>query len=404
VKSVIKKNKGYKFRLKPSKEQIVYLEKAFGCSRKMYNLYVDILYRQLEELNFENGKINYNSIELPTPASIKKDYEYMKEIDSLAFANVQLDFRAAIKKYNSEYDGKTYSKKAKKQVKTLGKELTFKDLKGIPTFKSRRKNQNSFTTNNQNGTIAIIDERFVKIPKLKEPIKFVNHRKIPQNCIIKSAAISKNCKNNYYISFTVEYYIEEKQTPSKNILGLDYSQHDFFVDSEGRKANYPKYYRKLENKLKEEYKKLSRKVLKSNNWIKQKKKISKIQNKIAEQRKDWLHKMAYELAESFDAVIVEDINLRSIGQCKRLAKNVADNGFGIFRNFLKYKLEDRGKQLIKIDKWYPSSKICSNCGNKDENLQLSDRIYKCKNCGLVIDRDYNAALNIKEVGSTLLAW
>jgi len=344
------------------------------------------------------------SIKLPTPATIKKDYDYMKEIDSLAFANVQLDFREAIKKYNCEYDGKTYSKKAKKQIETLGKELNFKDLKGMPNFKSKRKNQSSFTTNNQNGTISIVEEKYVKIPKLKEPIRFVNHRQVPQNSIIKSANLSKNCRNHYYISFTVEYYIEEKQTPSSKILGLDYSQHNFFVHSDGRKANYPKYYRKLEDKLKKEQQKLSSKVLKSNNWIKQKKKISKIQNKIAEQRKDWLHKKAYNLVENYDAVVVEDINFRSIGQCLKLGKTLADNGFGMFRNFLKYKLEDKGKQLIKIDKWFPSSKTCSNCGSIDENLQLSDRIYKCEYCGYIIDRDYNAALNIKEVGSTLLAW
>ncbi|WP_297430720.1 transposase, partial [Clostridium sp.] len=255
---MIKKNKGYKFRLKPNREQSLYLEKAFGCSRKMYNLYVDILYKELDAQNYISGKIDYKYIKLPTPAVIKKDYEYMKEIDSLAFANVQLDFREAIKKYNSEYDGKTYTKKARKQKEILGKELTFKDLKGMPTFKSKRKNQNSFTTNNQNGTVSIVNEKYVKIPKLKESIRFVNHRQLPEKSIIKSATISKDCRNHYYISFTVEYYIEEKQKASNIILGLDYSQHDFYVDSEGRKANYPKYYRKLENKLKKEQQKLSR--------------------------------------------------------------------------------------------------------------------------------------------------
>lgn len=401
---MIKKNKGYKFRLKPDKEQITYLEKAFGCSRKMYNAYVDILYTKLEEQNFINGKINYRSIELPTPAIIKKEYTYMKEIDSLAFANVQLNFRDAIKKYNSEYDGKTYSKKAKKQAKTLGKELMFKDLKGIPNFKSKNKNQNSFTTNNQNGTVDIINNNFVKIPKLKEPIKFINHRQLPQNSIIKGATISKDCRKHYNISILVEYYVEEKQTPSNNILGLDYSQHDFYVDSEDKKANYPKYYKKSERKLKKEQQRLSKKILKSSNWIKQKKKISKIQNKIASQRLDWLHKRSYKLAETYDVVVLEGINLRAMAQCLRLGKNLSDNGFGLFRNFLKYKLEDRGKQFIKIDKWYPSSKICSKCGNKNENLQLQDRVYKCECCGLIIDRDYNASINIKEVGSTLLAW
>jgi putative transposase len=401
---MIKKNKGYKFRLKPNKEQSSYLEKAFGCSRKMYNIYVDILHSQLEKQNFISGKIDYKSIKLPTPATIKKDCEYMKEIDSLAFANVQLDFQIAIKKYNSDYDGKTYAKRAKKQVETLGRELTFKDLKGMPNFKSKKKNQNSFSTNNQDGTVAIIDDTFIKIPKLKKPIKFVNHRQLPQNSVLKGATVSKDCRNHYYISVLVEYYIEEKQIPSNNIVGLDYSQHDFYVSSDCEKANYPHYYTEFEDKLKLEGQRLSRKVLKSNNWIKQKKKISKIQNKIANQRLDWLHKLSYKLAENYDVVIVEDINLRAMAQTLKLAKNLIDNGFGMFRTFVKYKLEDRGKQFIKIDKWYPSSKSCSNCKNKKYNLQLSDRVYKCEFCGLVMDRDYNASLNIKEVGSTLLAW
>ena len=181
---MLKKNKGYKYRLKPNNSQIIYLEKAFGCCRKMYNIYVDLLYIQLEQLNFESGKIDYRSIELPTPATIKKGYEYMKEIDSLAFANLQLDFQGAIKKYNSDYDGKTYNKRALKQSKTINRKLTYKDLKGMPNFKSKKRNQNSFTTNNQESTLIIFHDNFVKIPKLKEPIKFVNHRQLPQNSVI----------------------------------------------------------------------------------------------------------------------------------------------------------------------------------------------------------------------------
>ena len=274
----------------------------------------------------------------------------------------------------------------------------------MPNFKSKKKNQNSFSTNNQDCTIEIIEDEFIKIPKLKQPIKFVNHRHLPENSVIKGATVSKDCRNHYYISVLVEYYIEEKQIPSDNIVGLDYSQHDFYISSDREKANYPHYYSESEDKLKLEGQRLCRKVLKSNNWIKQKKKISKIQNKIANQRLDWLHKLSYKLAGNYDVVIVEGINLRAMAQTLKLAKNLVDNGFGMFRTFVKYKLEDRGKQFIKIDKWHPSSKICSGCKNKKDNLLLSDRVYRCEFCGLIIDRDCNASLNIKEVGSTLLAW
>lgn len=403
---MIKKNKGYKFRLKPNKEQEIYFSKAFGCSRKMYNEYTNLLYSKLEEQGYENGKISYAKLNLPTPATIKKDFDYMKEIDSLAFANVQLDFKDAIKKFNTEYDKKSYKKSAKKKLETIGRELTFKDLKGIPSFKSKKKNQNSYTTNNQKGTISIVNDKYIKLPKLKSLVKFVNHRQIPQDYIIKNATISKDCRGNYYISFTVEYCIKDNTITNPNIdkvLALDYAQQDFYVSSDNEKANYPKYYRKLEEKLIKEQRKLSSKKLFSNNWYKQKTKVSKIQLKISNQRKDWLHKKSCEIANTYDVVIVEDLNLRNLAQCLSLGKNLHDNSFGMFRTFLKYKLEDRGKHLIKVDKWFPSTKLCSSCGSKYD-IELEDRTYKCNNCGLEIDRDYNSALNLKTVGTTGLAW
>lgn len=400
---MITKNKGYKFRLKPTKEQRIYFDKAFGCSRKLYNIYTDLLYSKLEDVGYKNGRVNYSELKLPTPATIKKSFDYMREIDSLAFANVQLDFKNAIKKFNNEYDKISYKKSAKKRVETTGHKLTFRDLKGMPTFKSKKKNQNSYTTNNQKGTISIVNGKYVKLPKLKSLVKFVNHRQLPQNCIIKSATISKDYRDKYYISFTIEYVVEPIQVSPKLIVGLDYSQPNFYVSSDGEKANYPKYYRISEEKLKKEQRKLSRKKLFSSNWYKQKSKVNKIQAKVRNQRLDWMHKKSYELANKYDVVVVEDINLRNMAQCLSLGKNLSDNGYGMFRTILKYKLEDRGKFLLKVSKWYPSSKICSNCGTQKE-LKLSDRIYKCDNCNLEIDRDYNSSLNLKTVGTTGLAW
>ena len=143
--------------------------------------------------------------------------------------------------------------------------------------------------------------------------------------------------------------------------------------------------------------------MKSNNWCKQKKKITALQKHIANQRLDWLHKESHNIADNFDAVVVEDIDLRNMAQYLKLGKNLHDNSFGMFRTFLKYKLEERGKQFIKIDKWFPSSKMCNCCGTIKEDLQLSDRWYKC-DCGYENDRDYNAAMNIRDCGTRLLAW
>ncbi|MFC0903719.1 RNA-guided endonuclease InsQ/TnpB family protein [Clostridium sp. MT-14] len=399
-------NRGYKYKIKPNKKQKQFLLKSFGCARKIYNYYVDSLYKQLEQQEYENGLIK--NIKYDTPANIKKQFIYMKEIDSLALCNAQIDFKNAIKKFNKEYDKKSYSKRSKKRQKTLGIIPTFKDLKGMPKFKSIKNNDFSYKTNNQSrgGKWSDIQlkDKLLYIPKLKTSIKVVKHRDLPQNCIIKNATISMDYKSIFYVSLCVEYTKNIEQKKSEKVLGLDYSQHDFYVSSEGMIANYPKYYRIMQNKLKLEQQRLSRKILKSNNWYKQKKVISKIQTKIVNQRKDWLHKESTRLCDKFDAIIFEDIDLRGMGQCLHLGKNLSDNGFGMFRIYCKYKLEERGKQYIKIDKWYPSSKRCNNCGYIYDKLQLSEREWTCPSCRSIIKRDYNAALNIKEVGQTLLAW
>jgi putative transposase len=399
-------HKGYKFKIKPTQEQKEFFLKSFGCTRKMYNYYVDSLYKQLEQQNYTDGFIK--NIKYETPANIKAEFDYMKEIDALALCNAQLDFKDAISKFNKKSDKKTYTKRARKREKTLGIKPTFRDLKGMPKFKSKKKNDFSYTTNNQSRggkwKDIKLDNNYLSIPKVKTPIKIIIHRDLPQDCIIKNVTISIDSKGIFYASLCIEYVKDIEPKKSESILGLDYSQHDFYVSSDGEIANYPHYYRVMEEKLKLEQRKLSRKVLKSNNWIKQKKKISILQNKIANQRKDWLHKQSYRLAEAYDVVVVEDIDLRAIAQCLSLGKNLHDNGFGMFRVFLEYKLKERGKQFIKIDRWYPSSKTCSVCGYIKKDLELRDRKWECPQCHTKHNRDYNASINIKEVGLTLLAW
>lgn len=410
-KEVLIKNKGYKYKLVdlyPS--QIEYLNKAFGCVRKMYNEYVASLYEQLDSKGFENGILP--KMKFSSPAAIKKDFSYMKEIDSLAFCNTEINFKNAIKKYNKEYAYKfQYTKKAIKRSKTLNINPTFRDLKGIPSFKSKKDGYDSFTTNNQiskNGVESIkIKGNLVKIPKLKTPLKFIKHRELPHNAIVKSVTISKDCRDNYYISFLVEYETEieyvDLHKKELKVLGLDYAQKDFYVDSEGTIANYPKFYRKMEQKLIQEQRKLSRKVMYSKRWWKQKRKVSSISEKIANQRKDWLHKISYRISNEYDVVVLEDIDLRNMAQCLNLGKNLHDNGFGIFRTYLNYKLEDRGKLLLKVDKRFPSSKKCSCCGNIKEELAIEDRIYVCDKCGISICRDKNAATNLAIEGIRIIS-
>lgn len=403
-------NKGYQFKLLPIAEQKEYFLRSFGCARKLYNHYVDTLYIYLDSIGYENGFIKAKEIPLDSPAAMKKVFPYLKEVDSLALCNAQIHFKDAVKKFNEEYDKKSYTKRSLKRKRTLGIEPTFRDLKGMPRFKSRKKNDFSYTTNNQAGKekdwhFITLENGMLSIPKLKTPIKVKQHRPLPKDAIIKNATIRMDCRGKFSVSLCVEYTIDIEPTASKKRLGLDYAQQDFYADSEGRKANYPHYYRKAEEKLAKEQRILSRRVFGSNRWKKQKAKVQKLQQKVANQRLDWLHKVSYRLAQEYDAIMVEDIDLRAMSQGLKLAKNLQDNGFGMFRNFLKYKLEERGKQFIKIDKWYPSSKTCRFCGHVHEELKLTDRKWICPYCGAIIDdRDHNAAINIREVGSALLAW
>ena len=400
-------NRGYKFKIVPTKEQKEFFLQSFGCARKIYNMYVGELYKQLEESGYENGFIKKKDLHFKAPAKYKKTFDYMNDVDSLALCNAQIDFNNALTKFNKEYDKKTYTKISRKREKTLGIKPTFRDLKGMPRFKSIKNNDFSYRTYNQSQgkkwNLITLENSMLKIPKLKTLIKVKQHRPLPNDSIIKNCTISMDNKGVFYASLCVEYTIDIKPKKSEKILGLDYSQHDFYVDSNGKKANYPHYYRKSEEKLKKLQRELSRKQLKSNNWYRQKQRITTLQRHIANQRLDWLHQESRKIANEYDAVIVEDIDLRNMAQCLKLGKNVHDNGFGMFRIFLKYKLEEQGKQFMKIDKWFPSSKMCHCCGTIKEDLQLSDRWYVC-DCGYENDRDYNAAMNIRDCGTRLLAW
>jgi len=369
-------NKAYKFRLYPNKEQEILINKTFGCVRFVYNKMLAER-KEIYEQHKDNKEELYKQ-KLPTPAKYKSEFEWLKEVDSLALANAQMNLQSA---YNN----------------------FFRDKKvGFPKFKSKKKDKNSYTTNNVKNNIKIVDNK-IKIPK----IGFMNvkyHRQILDNQLIKSCTISKTSTGKYYISILVEFeqQVIQKEININNILGLDYSQYELYVDSMDKIANYPKYYYKMLSKLKKEQRKLSKCQKGSNNRNKQKLKVAKLHEKVANQRKNFLHKKSKELSDNYNAIIIENLNMQAMSQCLHLGKGISDNGWGMFTTLLKYKLKDRGKKLIKIDKWFPSSKKCNECGEINKELKLSDREWNCKSCGSIIQRDYNAAKNIRDEGIRLL--
>jgi len=367
-----KQNKAFKFRLLPNKEQEVLLAKTFGCVRFVYNKM--LAERKDTYEKFKDDKEALKKQKFPTPAKYKDEFPFLKEVDSLALANAQINLQTAYKNF-------------------------FEGNAEFPKFKNRKAKQ-SYTTNLVNGNIEWKDGH-IKLPKLKL-VKIKQHREIPADYKWKSCTISKTKSGKYYLSILTEYEKEIKPVSIQKVVGLDFAMDGLYVESEqGKKANYPRFYRQSLDKLAKEQRILSSRKKGSGRWEKQRLKVAGIQEKTANQRKNFLHHKSKELASNFDAVVIEDLNMKGMSQALHFGKSVHDNGWGMFTTFLAYKLKEQGKQMVKIDKWFPSTKKCSCCG-AEKPMSLAERTYHCS-CGYVADRDYNSAINIKKEGLRLLA-
>ncbi|MBR0233108.1 MAG: transposase, partial [Synergistaceae bacterium] len=227
----------------------------------------------------------------------------------------------------------------------------------------------------------------------------------PMEGKIKSVTIEKTPTEKYYASILVENENQVQEVELEKFIGLDFSMHDLYVTSEGEKANYPRFFRKNERKLSRAYRKFSRRKIGSKNRNKARLKVCKIHEKITFQREDFLHRKSYHLAKDYDAVCIETLNVKAMSRTLKFGKSVMDNSYGKFQNMLDYKLYFRGKKLVKISKYYPSSQLCSNCGYKNpETKNLSLREWDCQKCGTHHDRDINAAINIREEGKRTVGY
>ncbi len=364
---------GYKFAAFPNKEQKEFFAKTFGCSRKYWNMAKSDC-----EQYYRENKI-YN---LRTPGSYKEEYPFLDEVDSQALCNAQLNLNTAFTNF-------------------------FKKKGGYPSFKSKNDKQ-SYTTSNQktkagNFTIYLLHENgkdYIKLPKI-EPVEIKIHRKIKGK--IKNVTVTKTKSGKYFVSIMCEQEVEypEINYNTTNIDALDYKSSCLYRDKDGD-CNMPHFYAKAQKRLRIEQHKLSRMKKGSNNYNKQKRKIAKISEHIANQRKDFLHKQSSKIANLYDAVVVEDINMQSIAKHKskyKLGKATYDNGYGMFRSMLKYKLAREGKLYILADKTFPSTQLCSTCNFQNKELKdLSIRTWTCPCCGTVHDRDENAVINLLNFG------
>lgn len=281
----------------------------------------------------------------------------------------------------------------------------FKHLSKFPKFKSKHKAKKSYTTNFTNGNIEIA-ENFIKLPKLGT-VKAVIHRKPEAGWKIKSATVTQNRDGSYQVSvlFAFEKIIPNAAATEATTVGLDYKSDGLYVSSNGETCGMPHYFRHSAGKLAKAQRKLKHKTVGSNNYKKQQKKVAKIHRHVANQRKDFLQKKSTEIANQYAFVCVENLNMRAMAN-KGFGngKTTLDNGYGMFLSMLDYKLRDRGGQLVKVDRFFPSSQLCNCCGYKNPLVKdLSVRHWDCPNCGTTnIDRDINAARNIKKEGLRLL--
>ena len=365
--------KAYKFRIYPTEEQEIFFAKTFGCVRKVYNLMLNDRKKVYEEVKNDSSK----KMTFPTPAKYKKEFPFLKEVDSLALSNAQLNLDKAYKNF-------------------------FRDKSvGFPRFKSKKNPVQSYTTNNQNGTVALIDNKFIKVPKLKSLIRIKLHRQ-PKGRI-KSATISRHASGKYYISLLCKEEINE--LPKTNsAIGIDLGITDFAILSDGQKIDNNRLTSKMEKKLKREQRKLSKRALlaknkgiplsEAKNYQKQKREVARLHEKVMNQRTDFLNKLSTEIIKNHDIICIEDLNVKGMLRNHKLARSISDVSWSSFVAKLQYKADWYGREIIKVDTWFPSSQICSECGHKDGKKSLDIREWTCPICHTHHDRDINASINI----------
>lgn len=360
--------KGYKYRIYPNKDQKIQIARTFGCCRFVYNQ--TLAYRK-ETYGKEKKSVSKTDCNHYCNRELKKEYEWLKEVDKFALTN-------AI--YNMDY---AYQK-------------FFKEHAGYPKFKSKHDKHKSYTTNFTNGNIAAdFEEGKIKLPKLKQ-VKAKFHRKFEGQ--IKSATVSQVPSGKYYVSILVETEHEELRHTDKN-TGLDLGVKDLCITSDGTRYWNPKTIRKYEKKLAKLQRQLSHKEKRSRNYYKQKKKIAICHEKIRNIRKDYLHKVSHEIISENQVIVSEGLQIKNMVKNHHLAKSIMDVSWYELTRQLGYKAEWNGRQYIKIDAFYASSQICSSCGYQNTDIKdLSVREWICPKCRAKHDRDLNAAKNILAEG------
>ena len=395
-------------KLYPTRKQKQKLNQTFGCVRFVHNYYVynflNPNFVETEEVIVKNDKEYKKRIyeKQLTLGQLKKhkDKLFLKEVDSLALCNTKLNYEKALRAFLNEKKHTLKDGIIKKLNNNPDYKVSLpKDFKGCPRFKSKKDIQ-SYTTNNQGHTINYQSrgkrKGYIKLPKIGY-IKVNLNREFDGT--IKHVTIILSKSGIYKISILVSQYGLSKQKHFKNRqIGLDLGIKSFIKDSNGNVIENPKHLRKAEKRLKKQQRNLSRKYCtsqeRSNNYEKQRIVVAKLHEKIANQRKDFQHKLSTKYICENQTICIEDLNVKGMMKNHKLARSIQECGWSAFITMLKYKAAWNNRRILKVNRFYPSSKTCNVCGYKNTELTLKDRFWVCPNCKTHLDRDENAAINI----------
>jgi len=356
--------KAFKYKLKPNNDQIVLLNKHFGSIRYVYNYFLNE--RKNEYENNKNTLNYYDNAKSLTELKTKDEFNWLKEINSQSL-------QYSLKSLDGAYQN------------------FFKYKKGFPKFKSK-KSKNSFSVPQ---SVSIKDNTLI-IPKFRDGVKLIKHRDFEGK--IKSCTISKTPTNEYFVSILVDTSNDFKFEKTNKVIGIDLGLKDFLITSEGYKYKNNRYTKTYAKKLKIQQQHLSRKEKGSKKYEEQRLKVARLHKKITNSRVDNLHKISTDLIKKYDTIILEDLNIKGMVKNHKLSKHISDASWGTFISFLEYKAKWHDKEILKVDRFFPSSKTCNCCGYINQNLKLDMREWICPSCNTNLDRDINASKNILKEG------